>query len=261
MSAFVHPKVIDLDADTDAVIRTKIQEGLGGISPMFAVKNHGLGDLIRRARESTRQKNCLDRYDGTDSCVSCELTDELGLELKSRCRQLVWRLCAAMFGDKFREALEVKGRTLDGRQSMRWYPEPTSQARCDAPQPALGAHVDNTFFTMLWADGPGLQVPSPMANLTAADVSQIGLPMMGPCTGAVITEEDWVDVGTFWEEGLLLVTVGQEWIDLGRDLDFDMLREVQCPVLHRVRMTEASRHSFPFLVRSVTQAESDANTW
>ena len=93
----------------------------------------------------------------------------------------------------------------------------------------------------------------------AAQASSVGLPTIGPSMPAAVDEVSWADVGEFWERGLLLVTVGQEWIDLSAENDG--MRQAKRAALHRVVIPNCERHSIPFLVRVVSEAESDANSW
>ena len=45
------------------------------------------------------------------------------------------------------------------------------------------------------------------------------------CRFAVIAR--WVGQGLFWEEDLLLVTVGQEWIDISSQCNSELMLEVK----------------------------------
>ena len=159
----VLPVVIDLGLDDDDTIRSKAQQGLSSPAAMFALRNHGLEGLIQRVRDSTRTDHQLDHYARDEKCVSCELTDDLAAALKQGCREVAGRLCETLFGGQFMANLKGRGSTLDGRQSMRYYPG--SKALGGEGGVALGPHVDNTLFTMLWADGPGLQVISRQPTL------------------------------------------------------------------------------------------------
>ena len=81
------------------------------------------------------------------------------------------RLCEIWFGLAFKSSLESTGDTIGGRISMRCYP------RCNGVR--LGAHVDANLFTILWADGPGFQVPdAAAAGLSKEDCLRAGLPTL-----------------------------------------------------------------------------------
>ena len=95
----------------------------------------------------------------------------------------------------------------------------------------------------------------------AVQASSVGLPTIGPSMPAAVDEASWADVGDFWERGMLLVTVGQEWIDLSAANGNDGMRQAKRAALHRVVIPNCERHSIPFLVRVVSEAESDANSW
>eukprot|EP01052_Picozoa_sp_SAG31_P019529 SAG31_NODE_1428_length_8391_cov_4.335866_5_plen_82_part_00 len=45
---------------------------------------------------------------------------------------------------------------------------------CDILANSAGQHVDGNFVTVLWADGPGLQVPAPSAQLSCDQVKAAG---------------------------------------------------------------------------------------
>ena len=224
---------------------------------MFAIRNYGFESLIRQVKDETHSRHQLDRYDGDEACVSCELTDELAGTLKQHCRALACRLCDTLLGEDFMRSLAESGRTLDGRQSLRYYPGSDSLGREGSM--ALGPHVDGTLFTMLWSDGPGLQVCS--THEAATRSSSAGLPTIGPSITGCVREDEWAEVEQFWEDGMLLVTVGQEWIDLSKGNESKMMTNVKQATLHRVSMPSAPRHSIPFLVRVVSDAESKANCW
>eukprot|EP01051_Picozoa_sp_SAG22_P026808 SAG22_NODE_8655_length_639_cov_0.853704_1_plen_74_part_00 len=59
-------------------------------------------------------------------------------------------LPGALLGPAFTERLAADRLKLDGRLSLRYYPPGSGWA--------LGPHVDGNLLTVLWADGPGLQV-------------------------------------------------------------------------------------------------------
>eukprot|EP00658_Telonema_sp_P-2_P014309 TRINITY_DN15439_c0_g1_i1.p1 TRINITY_DN15439_c0_g1~~TRINITY_DN15439_c0_g1_i1.p1 ORF type:complete len:256 (-),score=35.31 TRINITY_DN15439_c0_g1_i1:629-1396(-) len=250
----VDPVVIDLECDDDETIRLKAQEGLAAPAPLFALRNYGFEDLIHKVRDATRSRDQLDGFSGHDKCVSCELTDKLAATLKQRCREVAGRLCDAVLGEEFLAELDRTGRTIDGRQSLRYYPGGDGTGDI-----ALGPHVDNTLFTMLWADGPGFQVVT--THEAAESSSGLGLPSIGPSFPQGVSEDKWAEVAQFWSEDLLLVTVGQEWIDVGAESHNEMMLRVKRAALHRVALPKSPRHSLPFLVRIVSQAESEANNW
>jgi len=258
----ISPVVVDLLIHDEEEIRSLVKEGLSGPSPMFAIKNYGFESLIKEVRQTTMGAKHFKAETETseERCISCELQDELSLKLKKRSKALVTRLSDTLFGPEFRDDLKKKGETLDGRQSMRYYAGEKELSQTPG-ETALGPHVDATLFTMLWSDGPGLQVLN-SSDAAKTDVTQFGVPSIGPSAcGIELKEEDWSDVGLFWEEDLLLVTVGQEWIDLGKMHHNGLLSEAKCAALHRVRLPPGPRCSFPFLVRVVSIDESERNVW
>ena len=134
---------------------------------------------------------------------------------------------------------------------------------------------------MLWADGPGLQVPDcAAAGLSREDCLRAGLPTLSSAP-VFIPDEHWREVGGFWRTpGALLVTAGEAFLKRAATRGLG----APCAVLHRVWAHKGEygsgegdgggggvvgdaaappprilrdRHSIPFLVRIVAQSEED----
>ena len=103
-----------------------------------------------------------------------------------------------------RLAPDVPRLPLDARLCLRRYPPGHTGQR-------LGAHVDDTLCTLLWASTPGLEILAPQddAAWTGADVAKVGLPTMGP-PPKVVEEHDWATV-TPPSADCFLFTPGNGW--------------------------------------------------
>jgi isopenicillin N synthase-like dioxygenase len=158
------------------------------------------------------------------------------------------KFCTHLMGDRFMAYLESSNQHLDGNLGLRFYPS-TGNGQ-------LGAHLDANLFTVLWANGPGLQVPSVEAGLTADDVRAIGLPSF--CPAPPLPDDKWADVGSFWKDDMLLVTIGEGWFH-DDSPTMSMFPGVLCPVLHRVsagtQVNREHRFSIPYQVRILPKGE------
>lgn len=238
----VQPVVLDWAQD-DAHLRDALRGALQGtLSPMFAVKNYGFEALRAEAVRRARRRYKLHAYTGDEDCVSVSRLDGCEVALRRELRALCLRIGRLACGEGFAEALAQDRKTLDGRLSMRFYPT--------GGQGVLGQHVDGNLFTVLWADTQGLQVINPerAAPLTQDDILSIGVPSLS-ANGVAVEERQWASVGRFWEEDLLLVTVGMGWLRSR----LQQACPVQCATLHRVKVEgpRRERHSIPFLVNVV----------
>ena len=96
------------------------------------------------------------------------------------------------------------GLPLDARLCLRRYPPGHTGQR-------LGAHVDDTLCTLLWASTPGLEILAPQddAAWTGPDVAKVGLPTMGP-PPKTVEGDDWATV-TPPSADCFLFTPGNGW--------------------------------------------------
>ena len=210
------PIEVDLAKDDDDEIRRKVVATCkDSLSPLFVVSNHGLGPLIEAVlrlasgedQPGEEGNNSGEEEDGPggadagaaaaaaaaavagvgQACVSCEVAGSAaGRRLREAMRDRVGaRLVDAVAGPAFRETLAAEGSTLDGRISVRCYANENDeqveegQAR-ELGAAALGAHVDGNVLTVLYANGPGLQIPSRDSTITADEVAAFGMPTIGP---------------------------------------------------------------------------------
>jgi len=151
---------------------------------------------------------------------------------------------------------------LDCRLCLRRYPiDPDVGHTCTL---RIGAHIDSTVFTLLWANGPGLEVllpfedddtERPSSSWTAQQVMNIGLPMSTTDELRDVDDDDWARIELPWEQGMLLFTVGLEWLSCKPLME---RMPMACAVLHRVSVPNngLERLSLPLLVNLVSQATS-----
>ena len=255
-ATMIAPMAIDMRM-SDAALREACRGGLEGtLTPMLALHHHGcsteLAELAARARAHHR-------LDGGSLPLQCACDFDGPLEAPAReVRAKLTALC-----ERLLEVLVGEAAPLDGRICMRTYPRAPPPADGDgdcnadadadadgATQQRLGAHCDNTLLTLLWADGPGLQVlhPGRADGWTPERVMRYGLPTMSDADEIqTLEEEQWATVELPWDEGPLLLTLGCAWTssELTRD------HPARCAVLHRVVIPPGyphDRHSIPFLV-------------
>ena len=251
----IRPHAVDMRL-SDSALREACRAGLEGtLTPMLALHHHGcaaeLAELAARARAHHR----LDSSSLPPQCA-CDFDGPLeppAREVRTKLTALCERLLEVLVGE---------AAPLDGRICMRTYPRAApadgdADADADAnanadgsAQQRLGAHCDNTLLTLLWADGPGLQVlhPGRADGWTPERVMRYGLPTMSDADEIqTLGEEQWATVELPWADGPLLLTLGCAWMssELTRD------HPAQCAVLHRVVLPPGyprDRHSIPFLV-------------
>jgi hypothetical protein len=273
-------------------------------SGYVALANHGVESALQRMRDACRDHYHLDS--GTVPKQKFELGNVEGGEplrsLLAGQRGLVSRLCQLLFGPELETELHRRGEMLDGRISLRFYPKiplaDQSKATADpSTKVILGAHVDANLMTLLWSDGPGLQVlcadtadsesgsgdgadgdsssSAPAAAPLPLDPDQVcrfGIPSMGPSDLPELTDANFADVLTagaaddpdpdpadLWQRDMLLLSVGEEWTRRGVP---ECGMPAAAPVLHRVRLAECARHrdrhSIPYLVRLVDKVAAEA---
>lgn len=238
------PVVLDFNEE-DTKLRSPMIDSLHGtVSPMFGIVNYGFSKLLHEVVLKTHRHFKLDSYQGgMTSSISCELDKMNAKEvdlLKDKFEQLSWRICSILFGESFKDSLESQSKTLNNNLSLRYYPEKKSKG--------LGAHIDYNFFTIIWADQPGYQVPT-NPSLRSEDIRAIGLPSMGPLVNLKSDDMRWNLVDHCSGKDMLIVGIGEDWFQ--QKVVTEMFPDIQCSVLHRVRIPPGtkSRSSLPYLVR------------
>jgi len=280
------------------------------LSPMFALTNHGLekdiavmvnalvkasnGDVTSHFRTDVDSAaSFVGTHDGeAPSCVSIEmhsfLSNQQVLEFHAKLSRIVEELLVVMLDLKDRDmlheaVLKQKQSQIGGRESVRFYPKNGDGL--------LGEHIDMNMITLLWSNGPGLQVLSPnLKGIDPAAVRKVGIPCTTISTGAAdplatLDAKDWVSVDADWGKGVFLVTIGDEWfrtfVDPATAINTEELPdipEIQSPVLHRVnrsladysstdaaveqqRRAAAASASEAAVVDTAAKAETDAEGW
>jgi hypothetical protein len=175
------------------------------------------------------------------------------MELKRCLLGVASNVLRLMLDDSVEDRLREESKRMDANFSMRFYPK--------AGSGSLGAHVDGNVMTILWTDGPGLQVPRDRAGITGEDIRNAGLPSLANVPNPRLFEDDmWVDVPHAGpSEDTLLVSYGNGWFQ--EKIVSDLFPgTVESPLFHRVKKTVVStsngstvlhldRHSLPLLVR------------
>ena len=156
----VEPVALDLRQDNATLRGICVSALRRTLSPTLALYHHGCERLCRRLAEQTRAAHA---HEPTEPQVARELDEPAASELRAALREIAWRVLEIALGDDARAALEEgHGKTLhSGRLCMREY------ASGEVGGSRLGAHCDATLLTLLWADGPGLEVFAPPADQEA----------------------------------------------------------------------------------------------
>ena len=267
------PAVLDLSRP-DVELRGILSSALASLSPALALKNHGCEDKIMALAAAMKKQIKQEHSESSSEPVVWQQAHAIegALEpaakaLRSCLRDVCLRVVGiALSGEENQTGSSVadqvlanlteQGLDLQGRLCMREYPscDDGSNAHSSAPPPKrLGAHIDSTLMTLLWADGPGLEVLD--ADRAAAEgwrpshVLGLGLPMssFGGDDGEPPPMHDglWARVDLDWAQNPLLMTVGASWLTsplLGKKAP------AACACLHQVILSsDRSRHSLPFL--------------
>ena len=220
----ITPPVLATDASQKAVaaLRTHLSAQL---SPVLCVEDAALAARCRAmaSRASARHASQPDArqeafpLDGDDWA---KLREDLTALAERTLRRL---------------APDVPRLPLDARLCLRRYPPGKRGQR-------LGAHVDDTLCTLLWASTPGLEILAPQndSEWSGTDVAKVGLPTMGP-PPKVVQEDDWATV-TPPSADCFLFTPGNGW-------GAHVALPLRSPTLHRVAVGgDVERLSLPLLV-------------
>ena len=307
----VRPPVLDMRQDNSS-LRTLLRAALvtttrssnSNLCPMVCLSQHGLekqcSSLVSLAVKKSAQQQLLsgmgvEKKTMIPSQMAHDLDDEDGpvkeaaTELRVKLTALVYRILDILFDTNVEEKLLTStGERLNGRMCLREYSAtPTTDVNNRSSNSSssnkessndhvirLGAHIDHTLLTVLWSNGPGLEVFSPSVGNNnkcwiAEHVLQLGMPTIShplshtknndgdddSCPPEP-TEEDWAIVDIPWIDGALLLTIGAEWLTHPLFAGLEENEEeggggINCAVLHRVSMpinTNKTRYSLPFLV-------------
>lgn len=230
----ITPVALDMRLPDESLRETGRAAMRDTLTPMLAVHHHGCSEQLAELATRARARHSLDDGSTLPPQSACDFDGPLE-PLAEVARAKLTALCTRLL-----EILTGEAPALEGRLCMRTYPQGETPLR-------LGAHCDNTLFTLLWTDGPGLQVmhPERAREWTPQRVMAYGLPTLGDADEAVALREDqWATVELPWAEGPLLLTLGCAWLSS----PLAAALPVECAVLHRVVAPPRDRHSIPFLV-------------
>ena len=216
------PPVLGADASIDA-LRKHLSAQL---SPVLCVEDAA---LAARCRAMASRASALHATQPDARQEAFPLDGEDWAQLRGDLTALAERTLQRL-------APDVPRLQLDARLCLRRYPPGKRGQR-------LGAHVDDTLCTLLWASTPGLEILAPRddAAWTGTDVAKVGLPTMGP-PPKVVGEGDWATV-TPPSADCLLFTPGNGWGGIVTSVP------LRSPTLHRVAVGgDVERLSLPLLV-------------
>lgn len=251
----IRPVVLDLSLDDDE-LRAACSDALRNtLSPMVGLVNHGCEKACCALAEAMKRRIASEGGLGDVKQQACDIDGDLvtsAAELRGCLRSVCLRALRLALDDTALDAsLAERSLDLQGRLCLRAYP-PSEHGGTER----LGPHCDSTLCTLLWSDGPGLEVldPERASEWEPNAVLQYGLPTMGP-PGPELSEDQWARVQLPWQSNPLLLTLGTSW--LSSDLTASRL-PARCAVLHRVTLPqERTRHSLPFLADLVPIAYGD----
>ena len=257
----IRPPLLDLslaDAELHDVAFPALTNTL---TPMVGLINHGCEGACAALAQAMRDQIATSGgLDGGVKQQACQMDEgepcaAAAAELRTCLRGVCLRaLRIALKDESLERTLAAASLDVQGRLCLRAYP---AVAPCDAGADLvrLGAHCDSTLVTLLWSDGPGLQVldPKRAAEWEPGAVMRYGLPTMGDVDAvSELRDDQWAMVNLPWASNPLLLTLGTSWLSAE-------LTSSSCParsaVLHRVTMaTERTRYSLPFLADLVPAA-------
>ena len=246
-SRTITPVALDMRLD-DATLRRRSRAGLENtLTPMVALHHHGCSELLAELAARARVHHNLEgsTFPQQSAYDLDGPLEPLAFEARTKLTELCCRVLRIVVGSS---------PPIEGRLCLRAYKHGSGagmgqndEARDDVRGQRLGAHCDNTLLTLLWADGPGLQVlhPGLAPDWTPERIMNYGLPTMaGTDDAEELREDQWATVELPWSEGPLLLTLGCSWLS---SIPTDRHPAV-CAVLHRVVAPPCDRCSIPFLV-------------
>ena len=235
----------------------------GTISPMFAIRNHGLEqyiqDAVHKAAALTHPKGQDPEAVVVDADEESSFTNASSEEplpvasllpadtadaFQEKCVAVTEEVLVCLLGLADRTELESilqqrgpNGSHIGGTGTVRRYPH--------WGRGVLGAHVDMNLITLLWSNGPGFEVIDPtLKNVNPQQIKGYGTPMTTVDASSFFefSDDHWVSVTSKWCHHDILVTIGGGWFDAFVDprtaIDAAALpnlpTDILCPVYHRV---------------------------
>ena len=135
----ITPVALDMRLPDESLRETGRAAMRGTLTPMLAVHHHGCSEQLAELATRACAHHSLD--DGTilPPQSACDFDGPLE-PLAEATRAKLTALCSRLL-----EILTGEAPAFEGRLCMRTYPQGETQ------QLRLGAHCDNTLFTLLWA--------------------------------------------------------------------------------------------------------------
>jgi len=259
--------IIDLRKSDDEIRKQAMRALQNTVTPMFAVENFGFETWIERVTREAHSRYDLDEFASNVARSEAEADSNIHvlhavegmshepspaeLELHKHMKALANRLARVLLGEAYMRRIEENGRKVDGRLSLRFYPDREKKDSSFCPQ--LGSHVDGNLFTILHSDQRGIEVLDPSLDIPPEAILSHGMPMIGEAKEFEITSDHFVDPFAECSRPIadyLLVTVGNSFLRL-RDEE-EAAAKPLCGVLHRVNYEAKTRgmhrHSIPYLV-------------
>lgn len=227
--------------------------GPSKLQPLFLVPAPAhllelLHSVLHDTLERRKERNKYNTSDSPPSGSSEECYSPQLVAFRREMEQFGLQILALFLNDE-QDIKHFKAHP-ESRLSVRSYPR-------DSERRMLGAHCDANEITILWANGPGLQVPDSDQDLSTGDIKAIGIPSL---SGPQRFCEKWCDVGS--DNTMFIVSIGAGFFDrqLWQQSDGEFLQPgdfAECALLHRVFIpdNEQDRYSVPYLMRIARQQQ------
>lgn len=144
----ITPVALDMRLPDESLRETGRAAMRGTLTPMLAVHHHGCSEQLAELATRARAHHSLDDGTTLPPQSACDFDGPLE-PLAEATRAKLTALCTRLL-----ELLTGEAPAFEGRLCMRTYPQGETQLR-------LGAHCDNTLFTLLWALGRAQPKPVP----------------------------------------------------------------------------------------------------
>ena len=145
----ITPVALDMRLPDESLRETGRAAMRGTLTPMLAVHHHGCSEQLAELATRARAHHSLDDGTTLPPQSACDFDGPLE-PLAEATRAKLTALCSRLL-----EILTGEAPAFEGRLCMRTYPQGETQ------QLRLGAHCDNTLFTLLCAWGELNLSPTP----------------------------------------------------------------------------------------------------
>ena len=144
----ITPVALDMRLPDERLRETGRAAMRGTLTPMLAVHHHGCSEQLAELATRARAHHSLDDGTTLPPQSACDFDGPLE-PLAEATRAKLTALCSRLL-----EILTGEAPAFEGRLCMRTYPQGETPLR-------LGAHCDNTLFTVLCAQGELNLSPTP----------------------------------------------------------------------------------------------------